>query len=473
LPLSSGEQMERISFEPLENFWSRFRPWRVRPGERDALIQALQRLTDKLYLENIPDGLVSKPLFHWLNLEALGEYTLASAWLSLAAIDSPLASTILSARLAGHVTSQPERAGILRLRASAIACLGRWTVKQIEDDLIQHRRDIDAASMQLAEKLEAPKNDLADDREQLNKVRADLADALFEPAVVEEHVRIIRNAIFLSGDREVNGRLRNFRRLEEPVRCVIVDPDWRRHLNEPRWLKPVADQIGRRLMAFRGKRLRLPPLLLVGPPGCGKSRFVADLAAALDVPMLPLSFAGQSDSRALVGTSRGWGSAAPSVVIDAVLRHKVANPLVFVDEIEKSQGSHSGDPISALLMLTEPETAQAFHDPFLQTEADLSHVVWIAGANSLRGLSSPILSRFTVIDVDAPDGRDWPAVRASFLQEMAAMYGLPEDGLPQINPEVDSMLLKLLDQKRDLRIVKRVLEEVIGAAIEEQVALPN
>jgi ATP-dependent Lon protease len=156
-----------------------------------------------------------------------------------------------------------------------------------------------------------------------------------------------------------------------------------------------------------------------------------------------------------------------------MMRHRVANPIIFVDEIEKSQASHHGDPLTALLMLLEPQTAKMFHDPFLQFEADLSHVVWFAGANSLRGLPAPILSRFCIVEVDAPDGRDWPVVRSVLAREIEAAYGLPADSLPPIDPQVDEMLATLLDRRRDLRVLRRTFEQVIGAALEENAALPN
>jgi len=286
-------------------------------------------------------------------------------------------------------------------------------------------------------------------------------------------IKVLANPLVIAGDRETVERLKAFRDLERPIARAPIPSNWRERMPSARWFGPVVKLIGRRLAGWRNTPFRMAPLLIEGPPGIGKSRFVADLAAALEVPILPISFAGQSDSRALLGTARGWSSANPSSIVDLILRCKRANPIVFIDEIEKSTPSNNGDPLAAILTLIEPETAKRFHDPFLSTEVDLSNVTWIAGANSLRGLPSPILSRFHVIKVEAPDGRDWPEIRSALTQEFARSSQISIDALPTLEPSVDEMMRTLLNRRRDLRIVRRVYEDVLLAAMEAEIKLIN
>lgn len=454
--------MKNISVEPLASFWTRFRPWACSLEDQITVIHAVQLALGELRLEETPIDPMRQAIFCWRTHEARGEYLLASVWLCVAAMQSRFAATILSARLAAFALEQPERAKILLYRAAKVTRLGSPNVRSIEFEIDRQQDDLNQFS--------AANSAARSEEENRKSVPKDAPE---ENTYVTDDVPVLRGKIQYAADKETNQRLKQYQCLELPVRRVIVDPQWTRRLNAPRWLRPAALQIQRRLLALHNRPLRLPPILIVGPPGCGKSRLVADVAVALDAPMLPLSFAGQSDSRALLGTARGWGSANCSIVIDTMMRHRVANPIIFVDEIEKSQVSHHGDPLSALLMLLEPQTAKVFHDPFLQIEADLSHVVWFAGANSLRGLPATILSRFCIVEVDAPDGRDWPVVRSVLAREIEAAYGLPADSLPPIDPQVDEMLATLLDRRRDLRVLRRTFEQVIGTALEENAALPN
>lgn len=120
----------------------------------------------------------------------------------------------------------------------------------------------------------------------------------------------------------------------------------------------ACDLRSRRL--FGGVQLGTPPTLLVGPPGCGKSRLVRRLGEELRLPFMPLSLAGKSDSRALLGTARGWASAQASPLVDLLLAHKSASALVLVDEIDKVLSSTPSrvPPTVALLNLLEPENAK-------------------------------------------------------------------------------------------------------------------
>ena len=461
-----------ISLDNLETLWTRIRPWALRQEKRLELVAHLElRMVDES-VRKLTNGWPHRATFYWLSAERKFNLREALIWLALAASESDLAAKSLVTRLVARARRDEKRSRNLLLRAALITEMS-MTIAGVERELAQNKTDAEIIASGLEEERERRLEKAHAETPNIAQAPIDDEDVPVELSIPQFKVPVLLGRLTLSGDRETVSKLREYRKLEDPIARVVVDPGWRRRLVEPRWFKPVIDLVDRRLMALRNRPFRLSPMLIVGPPGIGKSRFVADIGNVLGVPMLPLCFAGQSDARALLGTARGWSTANPTVIIDLILRHKRANPIVFVDEIEKSQASHNGDPIAAILTMLEPETARRFHDPLLQVEVDLSHVSWIAGANSLKGLPAPLLSRFHVVEVEGPDGRDWNLVRETLLHEIASSYQMPFDAFPTLNPLVDDMMRALLDRRRDLRVVRRVFEEVLGVSLEENELLRN
>lgn len=460
-----------IDLKNLDTLWMRLRPWQLDRDRHEELVAELESQLVSPRHQLVVGDMPNKARFYWLDAECRQKAQHASAWLPLAAKESDLAVATLAVRLVAEAGKAPARRKILLHRAFRVGDMGvrlntmlrevetyRKIMEIIGDKLVdakspspeQHRPDMDKSS---------PDSD-----------RDDVPIDLPQPNAA---IKVLANPLVIAGDRETVDRLKAFRELEKPIARAPINADWRKRMPSARWFDPVVKLIERRLAAWRNTPFKMTPLLIQGAPGIGKSRFIADLAAALEVPMLPISFAGQSDSRALLGTARGWSSANPSSIIELILRCKRANPIVFIDEIEKSTSSNNGDPLAAILTLLEPETAKRFHDPFLSTEVDLSHVSWIAGANSLKSLPSPILSRFHVIKVEAPDGRDWPEVRSALTKDFARSSQVSIDALPALEPSVDEMMRMLLDKRRDLRVVRRVFEEVLLAGMEGEIELIN
>lgn len=143
---------------------------------------------------------------------------------------------------------------------------------------------------------------------------------------------------------------------------------------------------------------RMPPMLLDGPPGIGKSHFARQLGALLAAPATVMDATTENASFGLVGTQRGWGTSYPGRVIETVLQTRIANPVIVVDEVEKagtvaSSNGHSFSLTTALLPLLEPLTAKRWSCPYFQVKFDMSWVIWILTSNDSRLLPEPLRSR--------------------------------------------------------------------------------
>jgi len=152
-----------------------------------------------------------------------------------------------------------------------------------------------------------------------------------------------------------------------------------------------------------GDALEITPMLLLGPPGIGKTHFARELAQLLGTGMGFISMSSLTAGWVLSGASSQWKGARPGKVFDTLVDGAYANPLMVVDEIDKARGEHAYDPLGALYSLLEQDTAGAFTDEFAEVAIDASQVIWVATANDERSIPEPILNRMNVFEVAAPD----------------------------------------------------------------------
>lgn len=157
------------------------------------------------------------------------------------------------------------------------------------------------------------------------------------------------------------------------------------------------------LALMTGSPLRLPPILLAGPPGVGKTHYCRMLAEALAISVHQIACNTNSDPKQLfVGLGSNWRAARMGVLTEAMLGSENASPLVVLDEVDKFTVYGAEDPFNVLLSVLEPENSQALLDEYLRVTFNLSHVMFIATANDVAALPPFIVDRFLVFAIAAP-----------------------------------------------------------------------
>ncbi|MEO9572967.1 MAG: AAA family ATPase [Tateyamaria sp.] len=174
----------------------------------------------------------------------------------------------------------------------------------------------------------------------------------------------------------------------------------------------------RHSMSFGDDTLKFRPTIIVGKPGIGKTTVVRALCGALGVEPYIVSVAGHSDAN-IFGVSAGWSTAMPSIMTIAVLRQKVTNPVLVLDEIDKVRPSHNGDIFASLLSLTEPVDARTYRDKFLTVNTDCSKMSWVFTANDLSKIPEPLKDRCVVYKMHAPSQDQLPQIIRSMRDDYA------------------------------------------------------
>jgi len=149
--------------------------------------------------------------------------------------------------------------------------------------------------------------------------------------------------------------------------------------------------------------IELPPMLLLGEPGIGKTHFARRLAQLLGTGFGFVPMSSLTAGWVLSGASSQWKNAKPGKVFDTFLNGEYANPVIVVDELDKASSDGQYDPLGALYELLEVQTATRFVDEFVELPIDASGAVWLATANDAARIPEPLLNRLAVYEIERPD----------------------------------------------------------------------
>ena len=164
--------------------------------------------------------------------------------------------------------------------------------------------------------------------------------------------------------------------------------------------------------------VELPPILLLGGPGIGKTHFARRVSQLLGTGYGFVPMSSLTAGWVLSGASSQWKNAKPGKVFDTFLNGEYANPVMVVDEIDKASADGQYDPLGALYELLECQTAKRFIDEFAEVPIDASGAVWFATANDAARIPEPLLNRMNVYEIEPPDAEGSARIARSLYREI-------------------------------------------------------
>ena len=227
-------------------------------------------------------------------------------------------------------------------------------------------------------------------------------------------------------------------------------------------LDKVKDRIMEYLAVLKLKGdMKSPILCLVGPPGVGKTSLGKSVARSLDRKYVRMSLGGLHDESEIRGHRKTYIGAMPGRVIQSIKKAKSDNPVFILDEIDKIGSDFRGDPSSALLEVLDPEQNNAFYDNYLETEYDLSKVLFIATANSLNTIQPALRDRMEIIHIDGYSVEEKVEIaRKHLVKKQREAHGLKASDV-QLNKSTLQKIIEDYTRESGVRELDRQIASVM------------
>ena len=292
-------------------------------------------------------------------------------------------------------------------------------------------------------------------------------DALKADKEVKEklHKEIERFRNMPAGSQEANV-LRTYVEtlLDLPWKKMSKDNDDIKHaekiLNEDHYgLEQVKERI-LEYLAVRAltKKGTSPIICLVGPPGTGKTSIARSVARALNKKYVRISLGGVRDEAEIRGHRKTYVGAMPGRIVEGMRQASVSNPLMLLDEIDKTSSDYKGDTSAALLEVLDPEQNSRFMDHYIEVPQDLSEVLFIATANDVQGIPRPLLDRMELIEIAGYTENE----KEHIAKEHLIPKQMEENGIEKGKLTIQSAALKKIINNYTKEAGVRNLERTIG-----------
>ena len=422
----------------------------------EAMHRSLKELFHRYCMEN---GKVSKELVAQIlnieNIEELVEQIAVNIPLSYQNKQKILEALTLEERY--------EVLGAILSNEIEIMQIGRDLQKKVKARVDKNQREYILREQLKQIREELGEDNTADDAEEFKKKLQELqASDEVKEKISKEIERFKNTNTNVSENAVLRGYIETM--LSLPWDKKSVDSDdlkeaWKVLQDGHYGLKDVKERVMEflsvRKLTHKGKS---PILCLVGPPGTGKTSIAKSIAEAMHKKYVRICLGGVRDEAEIRGHRKTYVGAMPGRITAALQQAGVSNPLMLLDEIDKTSSDYKGDTSAALLEVLDPEQNSRFLDHYIEVPQDLSEVLFIATANDVQGIPRPLLDRMELIEIAGYTENE----KEHIAKEHLIPIQMEENGIEKGKLTIQTAALKKIINNYTKEAGVRNLERTIG-----------